>query len=503
MTTIVILAGASSAIDPKSWDNLAWSKIKKQVVRLQMRIAKATREGKKGKVRALQRLLTCSFYAKCMAVRRVTRNKGARTPGVDGILWRSNLQKIRAVLSLKRKGYDPLPLRRIYIPKKQKGKLRPLSIPAMKDRAMQALWHLALEPIAEERADPNSYGFRPKRSTRDAIEQCFKVLSTRISAKWIFEGDIYSCFDRISHEWLLKNIPMDGIILSKFLKAGFMEKQMLYPTTLGVPQGGIAAPTIALMALSGLERKLNSIFKKKGEKVNVTSYADDFIVTGATAELLQKAVVPEIEAFLSEIGLEISQEKSKITNIEDGFDFLGFNIRKYKGKLLIKPSKGSIKTFLTEIRRIIKANSTAKTENLIRLLNPKITGWVNYFRNVVSSRVFTYVDHQIFKAIWRWMKRRHPHQNKVWIIKKYFKRYRLSNNRFCAIVKDKDGKNMPLYLRIAKDTAIRRHIKIRGLAHPYNPQFKDYFEERKRKLTTRKPTGITGIRLADELPGGA
>ena len=274
MTTIAISAGASSALDARTWDNLSWDKINKQVVRLQMRIAKAVREGKKGRVTALQRILTCSFYAKCSAVKRVTLNKGSKTAGIDGIVWRTSLQKIRAVLSLKRHGYKPLPAKRIYVPKKQKGKVRPISIPTMKDKAMQALWHMALIPIAEERADLNSYGFRPKRSSKDAIEQCFKALCKNTSSQWIFEGDIYSCFDKISHQWLLENIPMDKQILKKFLTAGYMERHKLYPTELGAGQGSIISPTLALMALSGIERKLKES-SRKGDKINFISYADD------------------------------------------------------------------------------------------------------------------------------------------------------------------------------------------------------------------------------------
>ena len=227
--------GASSAYTLK-WENLQWSTIRRQVTRLQVRIAKATREGKKGKVRALQRILTHSFYAKCLAVKRVVRNKGANTPGVDGILWRTNRQRMKAVMHLKVRGYTPQPLRRIYIPKKNpKGGRRPLSIPCMGDRAMQALWQLALIPIAEVWADPNSYGFRPKRSVADAIEQTFNALARRPSAQWIYEGDIRACFDRLSHCWLQRNIPMDKTVLRKFLTAGFMEKGAIYPTAEGTP----------------------------------------------------------------------------------------------------------------------------------------------------------------------------------------------------------------------------------------------------------------------------
>jgi RNA-directed DNA polymerase len=203
MTEVAIFTDAPSALTTKTWDNLSWQKIDKQVTRLQIRIAKAERKGKKGKVKALQRILTCSFYAKCLAVKWVVSNKGDKTPGVDGIIWKTAKQKIQATLSLKRHGYNPLPSRRIHVPKKQKGKFSPISIPTMKDKAMQALWHMALLPIAEERSDLNSYGFRPKRSTRDAIEQCFKALCKNESPKWIFEGDIRSCFDKISHQFII------------------------------------------------------------------------------------------------------------------------------------------------------------------------------------------------------------------------------------------------------------------------------------------------------------
>ena len=228
----------------------------------------------------------------------------------------------------------------------------------MKDKAMQALWHMALLPVAEERSDLNSYGFRPKRSTKDAIEQCFKVLCKSGSAKWIFEGDIRSCFDKISHQWLLENIPMDKQILRKFLKAGFMEKQKLYPTELGTGQGSIISPTLAMMALSGIERKVRSTCSRQRskEQINFVSYADDFVITGNSPELLKDKVITIVTEFLAERGLELSQEKSKITHIDEGFNFLGFNVRKYKGKLLIKPAKENIKVFLKDIRSTIKAN---------------------------------------------------------------------------------------------------------------------------------------------------
>src|SRR5438876_473422 len=237
------------------WHDIDWKSVSHHVRRLQARIVKATKEKRWGKVKALQRLLTHSFSGKALAVRRVTENQGKNTPGVDKETWNTPQKKINAVYSLRQRGYHPQPLRRIYIPKKN-GKKRPLGIPVMKCRAMQALYLLALDPIAETTADPNSYGFRPGRSTADAIEACFIALCKGDRAEWILEGDIRSCFDKISHEWLLAHIPMEKTILRKWLKAGYMENRRLYPTEEGTPQGGICSPVIANMALDGLEKLL-------------------------------------------------------------------------------------------------------------------------------------------------------------------------------------------------------------------------------------------------------
>lgn len=225
MTTQENCAGAPSH-NTVVWHDINWAKCNQEVRRLQARIVKATLEGRHGKVKALQWLLTHSFSGKALAVRRVTENQGKRTPGVDGITWRNPETKSRAVQSLKRHGYNPLPLRRIYIPKSN-GKMRPLGIPTMKDRAMQALHLLALAPVAETTGDSNSYGFRPARSTTDAIEQCFAILAKSDRAQWVLEADIKGCFDNISHNWLVESIPMDSIVLRKWLAAGYLESHAL------------------------------------------------------------------------------------------------------------------------------------------------------------------------------------------------------------------------------------------------------------------------------------
>lgn len=242
MATTRSLAGASSTKAAR--DAIDWHAAKAMVYRLQTRIAKAIKEQRWGKVKALQRLLTHSWSAKLLAVKRVSDNTGSRTPGVDGVIWKTARDKMQAVKALKQRGYKAQALRRIYIPKKN-GKQRPLGIPTMGCRAMQALYLLALEPISETTADKNSYGFRAHRSCADAIEQCFNVLAQKHSAAWVLEGNIKACFDKISHAWIESHIPMDKAILHAWLKSGYMEKEVFYPTQEGSPQGGIASPTIA------------------------------------------------------------------------------------------------------------------------------------------------------------------------------------------------------------------------------------------------------------------
>jgi RNA-directed DNA polymerase len=241
--TAALPAGASlhAVVD---WHQIDWYAVHQNVRRLQARIVKATQEGRWGKAKALQRLLTRSFSGKALAVRRVTENQGKRTPGADNELWDTPGKKGMAVKTLSTRGYRPQPLRRVYIPKPN-GKKRPLGIPTMKDRAMQALHLLALEPIAETTADPHSYGFRPERSTADALVYTHTIFAGKNNAPWVLEGDIRACFDRISHDWLLHHIPMDKQVLQKWLKAGYMEKSALYPTEEGTPQGGpITPPTM-------------------------------------------------------------------------------------------------------------------------------------------------------------------------------------------------------------------------------------------------------------------
>jgi len=475
------------------WHSIRWAECHQQVRKLQIRIAKATGEKRWRKVKALQWLLTHSFSAKAMAVKRVTTNRGKKTPGVDGETWSTPKAKAEGIRGLTRVGYKPQPLRRVYIPKSPSSR-RPLGIPTMKDRAMQSLHLLALEPVSETTADWNSYGFRPERATRDAIGHLFNVLAQKSAAQWVLEGDIKGCFDNISHRWMLENVCTDTKVLGQWLKAGYVENRTLFPTDAGTPQGGIISPVLSNLVLDGLEDLLGRRFgsrkldngrnhKVAKFKVHFVRYADDFCITGNSRELLETTVMPLVRDFLADRGLTLSETKTKITHISEGFDFLGQNVRKYRfgkpnEKLLIKPSKKNVKAFLEGIRETVRKFRGSSQESLIKILNPKIVGWANYHKHVVSKDTFVKIDSDIWRALWSWALRRHPMKSRFWIRQRYFDVVGTRSHVFRCLRKLKDGSKSWYHLWKASDVAIVRHVRIQGEAQPYDSKFEEYFEKR-------------------------
>jgi RNA-directed DNA polymerase len=447
---------------PDNWLAIDWQRVERNVRATQIRIVKAV--------------------------------QGGDSPGIDKEVWTTPEAKMAALQRLQTRGYRPQPLRRVFIPKAN-GKQRPLGIPTMLDRAMQALFLLALEPVSESKSDPNSYGFRRNRSTHDAMSQLFVSLSQKTCGQWVLEADIKGCFDHIGHDWLLRHVPMNAEVLRKWLKSGVIHKTRLEPTDEGTPQGGIISPTLANITLNGMESGLIAHLRarfgatKAGKlKINVVRYADDFVITGVSKDILESEVKPWVEAFLAERGLRLSEEKTQIVHIDDGFDFLGWNFRKYSGKLLIKPSAKNVKAFYRKVKEALSSRKTVRQANLIRLLNPMLRGWANYHRPVVAKEAFSRMDHLIFRALWRWSKRRHPKKNAHWVKEKYFPAMGSRQWVFTAEGVRDNGKRQTLTLLTLADTAIQRHVKVKGSFNPFDPADELYGEKlhQRRLLDSRR-----------------
>jgi RNA-directed DNA polymerase len=483
MRTLISNDETAPSREPQDWHAIDWRRVERNVRTTQKRIAKATQERDWRRVKALQRSLTHSFAARALAVRRVTENQGKRTAGVDREIWGLPINKWKAISKLKQqRGYRPMPLRRVHIPKSN-GKERPLGIPTMFDRAMQALHLLGLEPVAESTSDPNSYGFRRNRSTTDAMGQIFVCMSQKASAQWALEADIQGCFDHINHDWLVSHVPMNKTILKRWLKAGVVHKGQLTPTDEGTPQGGIISPTLANVTLNGLELELLAHLgakmgkgKAKKLKINVIRYADDFVITGASKQVLETEVRPWIETFLAQRGLRLSPEKTRVTHIEKGFDFLGWNFRKYRGTMLIKPSRKNAQALYDKVTGVIKECLMRKQADLIEKLNPILRGWAQYHHPVVAKETFNKLDSLIYWRLVRWARRRHPQKNRAWCFQKYWERCE-TRTEFGAVKKMNDGTRFTVRLYRLADRVITRHQKIMGDYNPFDSRWEMYGEE--------------------------
>ena len=468
------------------WNNLDWKQIESKGFKLQKRIYQAERRGDVKTVRKLQRLLTKSWSAKLLAVRRITQdNQGKRTAGIDGVKLLTPPQRLKLTedLNLNTKA---APLRRVWIPKPGKDERRPLGIPTMTDRAKQTLVKFAPEPEWEAKFEPNSYGFRPGRSCWDAIGAIYVGVNRK--SKWILDADIAQCFDRIKHEALLKKIntsPKFRRQIKSWLKAGVLEGDKLFPTKEGTPQGGAISPLLANIALHGLETIIKEAFPRSRKLQNpplVIRYADDFVCLHENREIVEECQ-QIISIWLTEIGLELKPSKTKIAHTlnksehEAGFNFLGFNIRQYPAgktktgngtdrkplgfKTNIKPSKESIKRHSGKLRQTIEEMKDANQERLILALNPMIRGWARYYSTVCSKATFTRLSETVWQKLRAWANHRHSNKGKKWVVSKYWR------------IGDGEGwvfapRNRKLRLWKHAETSIVRHIKVQSKRSPFD-----------------------------------
>ncbi|NEP34573.1 MULTISPECIES: group II intron reverse transcriptase/maturase [Moorena] len=473
------------------WNRVNWRKLEKVLFKLQKRIYRASQRGDVRVVRKLQKTLMKSWTAKMIAVRRVTQeNKGKKTAGIDGKEALTHRQRLALVVNLKIHK-KAKPTRRVWIPKPGKTEKRPLGIPTIYDRALQALAKQALEPEWEAKFEPNSYGFRPGRSCHDAIEAIFKAIAQK--QKWVLDADIAKCFDKINHETLLTKLntyPSLRRLIKSWLKAGVMDNGTFSPTKEGTPQGGVISPLLANIALHGMEEHIKQYAEtlkikgraktQKRKAMSLIRYADDFVIIHedqTTVEECQKI----ISTWLKDIGLELKPSKTKIAHTTDGFDFLGFNIRQYNVgknqskqgfKTIIKPSKESIQRHYRQLSDKIDRHRAASQEALIKCLKPIILGWCNYNKTVCSKETFEKIGYMLWNKLQRWGYRRHPNKSKNWVTKKYWGT--LGKDRWMFMT-SKDN-----YLPRHAKVEIIRHTKVKDTRSPYDGDL-IYWNTRMRK----------------------
>jgi len=487
-----------------TWKQINWDHVYNYVEKLQQRIYRAESLGEKRKVRELQRLLMHSKSALLVSIKRITQiNKGKKTAGVDGftVLTDGERMKLyRKMAEYQISCHRPKPSQRTYI-KKKNGKLRPLSIPTIKDRIYQNIAKMALEPQWEVRFEPTSYGFRPKRGCHDAIERIFKSCSQG-KKRWIFEGDFKGCFDNLRHDYIMaqiKDFPGKAVA-ERWLKAGYVDNNVFNKTEEGSGQGSVISPLLANIALHGMEEQLGIKYRtfvdSRGyncaynrTRYAMTRYADDFVVMCKSKEDAE-SIYDMLKPYLEARGLELEPSKTRVVEITEGFDFLSFNIRIYKtstgDKLLIKPSKETVKKSRRQISDKVHELNGHEIGKVIHILNPIIIGKANYWSPMVSKETFSKMDSHIFKVTRRFLERLHSKKSAKWINERYYKLDKKGKSKNKWTLTDPIEKRQ---LKRMMQTPIIRHTMIKHKASPYDTTLEQYFKMRDMKYNdiTKEP----------------